>query len=86
MASALADFRGTAEEAGRDPATLDLTIMAWGDPSLELLATYRELGFNRVVVGGGRRGGNDPSTTLPFVDRYAAMVDELRSTTSNASQ
>lgn len=86
VASALADFRRTAEEAGRDPATLDLTIMAWGDPSLELLATYRDLGFNRVVVGGGRRGGNDPSTTLPFVDRYAAMVDELRSTTSNASQ
>jgi len=86
VASALADFRRTVEEAGRDPATLDLTIMAWGDPSLDVLATYRDLGFNRVVVGGGRRGGNDPSTTLPFLDRYAAMVDELRSTTSNASR
>jgi probable F420-dependent oxidoreductase len=78
VASALADFRRTAEEAGRDPATLDLTIMAWGDPSLEVLATYRDLGFNRVVVGGGRRDGNDPSTTLPFLDRYAAMVEKLR--------
>ena len=26
---AVADFRRTAEEAGRDPATLDLTIMVW---------------------------------------------------------
>jgi probable F420-dependent oxidoreductase len=78
VGSALADFRRTAEEAGRDPATLDLTIMAWGDPKLERLAAYRDLGFNRVVLGGGRRGGNDPSTTLAFLDRYAAMVDELR--------
>jgi probable F420-dependent oxidoreductase len=78
VASGLADFRRTAEEAGRDPATLDLTIMAWGDPKLERLVNYRDLGFNRVVLGGGRRGGDDPSTTLSFLDRYAAMVDELR--------
>jgi probable F420-dependent oxidoreductase len=79
VASALADFRRRAEEAGRDPTTLDLTIMAWGDPSLKALATYRDLGFNRAVVGGGRRDGKDPSTTLAFLDRYAAMVDDLRS-------
>ena len=78
VASGLADFRRTAEEAGRDPATLDLTIMAWGDPKLERLVNYRDHGFNRVVLGGGRRGGDDPSTTLSFLDRYAAMVDELR--------
>lgn len=78
VAGALTDFRRTAEEAGRDPATLDLTIMSWGDPKLERLARYRDLGFNRVVLGGGRRGGNDPSTTLPFLDTYAQMVDELK--------
>lgn len=77
VASALAAFRCRAEEAGRDPETLDLTIMAWGDPGLERLARYRALGFNRVVLGGGRRGGGDASTTLSFLDRYAEMVDEL---------
>ena len=60
-----------------DPTAQDLTIMAWGDPSLRRLATYRDLGFNRVVLGGGRREGNDPSTTFSFLDRYAVMVDEL---------
>ncbi|MGE2726166.1 TIGR03619 family F420-dependent LLM class oxidoreductase [Mycolicibacterium pulveris] len=79
VAGALADFRRTAEEAGRDPATLDLTIMAWGDPKLEKLAAYRDMGFNRAVLGGGRRNADDPSTTMAFLDRYAAMVDELRS-------
>lgn len=78
VSQALADFRRRAEDASRDPATLDLTIMAWGDPSANRLARYRDLGFNRVVIGGGRRDGNDPSTALPFLDRYAAMIDELR--------
>lgn len=78
LPAAVEDFRRKAEEAGRDPSTLDLTIMAWGDPSANRLARYRDLGFNRVVIGGGRRDGDDPSTTLPFLDRYAAMVTELR--------
>lgn len=79
VSGALADFRRAAEEAGRDPATLDLTIMAWGEPSLAVLASYRELGFNRAVVGGGRRDAHDSGATLSFLDRYASMVDEVRS-------
>ena len=78
VSSALADFRRAAEEAGRDPATLDLTIMAWGEPSLPVLASYRELGFNRTVLGGGRRDAHDSGATLSFLDRYASMVDEVR--------
>jgi probable F420-dependent oxidoreductase len=78
LPAAVKDFRNKAEEAGRDPAELDLTIMAWGDPSANRLARYRDLGFNRVVIGGGRRDGDDPSTTWAFLDRYAAMVTELR--------
>ncbi|BBZ63928.1 TIGR03619 family F420-dependent LLM class oxidoreductase [Mycolicibacterium monacense] len=78
LSAAVHDFRVRAEDAGRDPATLDLTVMAWGDPSANRLARYRDLGFTRVVVGGGRRDGDDPSTTLPFLDRYAALVSELR--------
>ncbi|KUI43408.1 LLM class F420-dependent oxidoreductase [Mycobacterium sp. IS-1590] len=78
LAAALADYRHAAEDAGRDPATLDLTVMAWGDPKPERLTRYRDLGFNRVVLGGGRRDGNDPSTTLDYLDRYASVVNELR--------
>ncbi|WNG87242.1 TIGR03619 family F420-dependent LLM class oxidoreductase [Mycobacterium sp. ITM-2016-00317] len=78
LPSAVQDFRRRAEEAGRDPAELDLTVMAWGDPSANRLARYRDLGFTRVVIGGGRRDSGDPTTTLPFLDRYAAMATELR--------
>ncbi len=79
LPKAVNDFRRTAEKAGRDPVTLDLTIMVWREPTLEVLAGYRDLGFNRAVVGGGRRDPHDHAATLTFLDRCAAMVDELRS-------
>jgi len=78
LPAALAEFRRTARELNRDAGDLDLTIMAWGDPSLRRLASYRDLGFTRVVLGGGRRDALDPSTTLSFLDRYAEMAEELR--------
>ncbi|AGP61620.1 MULTISPECIES: TIGR03619 family F420-dependent LLM class oxidoreductase [Mycobacterium] len=78
LPTALAEFRRTAHDLARDAGDLDLTIMAWGDPSLKRLASYRDLGFTRAVLGGGRRDALDPSTTLSFLDRYAEMAEELR--------
>lgn len=78
LPAAVAEFRSRAEQLGRDPADLDLTIMAWGDPSADRIARYRDLGFTRVVIGGGRRDGDDPSTTLSFLDRYAGLITDLR--------
>lgn len=94
LSAAVHDFRVRAEDAGRDPATLDLTVMAWGDPSANRLARYRDLGFTRVVVGGGRRDGDDPrrhcrsSTDMrrwsaSFGDRHRtdAFVDQFEELT-----
>ena len=41
------------------------------------LAGYRDIGIERVVVGAARTGWDDPATTLPCLDTYAAMIDEL---------
>ncbi|MCK0176447.1 LLM class flavin-dependent oxidoreductase [Mycolicibacterium sp. F2034L] len=78
LPSAVADFRQRAERVGRDPAALDLTVMAWGNPSEKRLARYRDLGSTRVVIGGGRRDGDDASTTWAYLDQYAPLVSELR--------
>jgi probable F420-dependent oxidoreductase len=70
-------FRAAAEEAGRDPATIPITFVAFGDPDLATLAGYRDLGVERVILGANRTGWADPSTTLPCMDHYAAMIPEL---------
>lgn len=68
-------FRERVEEAGRAP--VPIVMVAWGDPTLDTLLAYRELGIEQVVVGPGRQAWDDPSTVMAFLDRYAGMVDAL---------
>ena len=77
VARKVARFREIAAAGGRDPAAIPITIVTWGDPDLATLAGYRDLGVARVVVGGARTGWDDPGTTLPCLDAYAAMMPEL---------
>jgi len=68
----LPDFRNLALEAGRDPATLPITI--FGVPEdRDLVARYRDAGVARVVFS------LPPAKTdevLPVLDRYAALMRE----------
>jgi probable F420-dependent oxidoreductase len=74
VAKKLGRFREAAAEAGRD---IPISLVTYGDPTPETLHHYRELGVVRTVVGGAREGWDDPATTLPFIDRYAALIPDL---------
>jgi probable F420-dependent oxidoreductase len=76
VAKRVGRFRQAVADAGRPD--VPVTIVTFGDPSADALRGYRELGIDRVILGAGRDGWADPSTTYPFVDRYAGLVDELR--------
>ena len=69
-------FRDAAALSGR--TDVPVTIVAWGDPTFDTLLRYRDLGVERVIVGVARAGLDDPSTTLPFLDSSAALIDRLR--------
>lgn len=69
-------FREKAAEAGR--GDIPITLVAFGDPTPDTLAQYRDLGVVRTILGAGRTGWDDPSTTMPYVERYAPLVDDLR--------
>ena len=67
-------FREIAAEAGRE---IPISLVTFGDPTPETLHHYRELGVVRTIIGASRTGWNDPSTTMPFLDRYAPLIPEL---------
>jgi probable F420-dependent oxidoreductase len=71
----VAKFRQLSTDAGRQD--IPISMVAFGDPSLDALLMYRDLGIERVIVGSGRDGWEDPSGVPAFIERYANMRDQL---------
>lgn len=71
----VAKFRQLSTDAGRQD--IPISMVAFGDPSLDTLLMYRDLGIERVIVGSGRDGWEDPSGVPAFIERYANMRDQL---------
>ena len=71
----VAKFRQLSTDAGRHD--IPISMVAFGDPSLDTLLMYRDLGIERVIVGSGRDGWEDPSGVPAFIERYANMRDQL---------
>ena len=68
-------FRRAAADAGR--GDVPITIVTFGDPDPDALRAYRDLGVHRAILGAARTGWDDPATTTPFLDRYAALLPDL---------
>jgi alkanesulfonate monooxygenase SsuD/methylene tetrahydromethanopterin reductase-like flavin-dependent oxidoreductase (luciferase family) len=66
----LPEFRKMLAEAGRDPATLPITIFGVA-PDVELVERYREAGAARVVFNLEPARADD---VLPVLDRLAALI------------
>jgi probable F420-dependent oxidoreductase len=75
VAKKIGRFREAAVEAGRD---IPISLVTFGDPTPETLYHYRELGVVRTIIGASRLGWDDPGTTMPYIDRYAPLIAELR--------
>jgi probable F420-dependent oxidoreductase len=68
--SAVVRLRQAAEAAGRDPATLSITVFA-APPDESALSVYREAGIDRVLLEVPDKGRDD---VLRLLDRLAPLT------------
>jgi probable F420-dependent oxidoreductase len=76
LPGAMADLKRDAEEAGRDPASIPISIFCAGDTTPDTLRRYRDMGADRAVVVVP---SEDANGVLPFLDTFAAVMPELKS-------
>jgi alkanesulfonate monooxygenase SsuD/methylene tetrahydromethanopterin reductase-like flavin-dependent oxidoreductase (luciferase family) len=73
LAAGIADLRKRAEQAGRDPRSLTVTV--YGAPREEsALREYEKLGVERALL---LLPSADRDTNLPILDRYAKLVRQM---------
>jgi probable F420-dependent oxidoreductase len=69
----LPQFRQMAEEAGRDPASLPLTMFRIVE-DIDRLRHYRDIGIARVVITLPSAGADE---VLPILDRWAELMRQM---------
>ncbi len=71
-------FRELAIEAGRDPGDIPITLFSWGwapgDPSLDRLKSYEDLGVDRVVVTPPTMDRHGADTTMRRLDEFMPLL------------
>jgi alkanesulfonate monooxygenase SsuD/methylene tetrahydromethanopterin reductase-like flavin-dependent oxidoreductase (luciferase family) len=73
LPEALADLRRKAVAAGRNPASLSVSVFAFEGTQSDTLKRYRDLGVARVVLVAPRRLAD----ALPFLDRMARVIPAI---------
>lgn len=69
----LPTLRAMAEEAGRDPSTIEIGVFGC-PPKADTIERYRRLGAQRVVLSLPAEGAD---AVLPLLDRYAPLLEEF---------
>lgn len=72
VVQAIGWFRDTANEAGRDPDGIPITIYCFGAPDAPTVALYEENGVSRVLLGAP----DEADAHNRFVDENQYLVDE----------
>lgn len=74
LPAAITDLHRRAQEAGRDPATIPVSVFAFAEPAADLLKRYQDMGVERVVCVSPRRLDD----ALPVLDRIAERIPAVR--------
>lgn len=74
LTAGVADLRARAEKAGRDPATVSVSVFG-APPEEATLGTYQALGIERALFRLPSAGRDE---ILPLLDRYARLGELVR--------
>jgi probable F420-dependent oxidoreductase len=69
----MADLRQKAEAAGRDPASLSVSVFAFNGAHDDAILKYRDIGIDRLVLVAPR----ERDQALSFIDRFTGMVPRV---------
>ena len=72
-------FRAAVAEQGRDPGSVEITMVVMSEVNADVLKRYRDLGIDRCNVGVGTENWDRPEVTMPLIEACAALIPELSS-------
>ena len=62
---------------GAHPDDVEITMVAMGEITADLLKRYRDLGIHRVNIGVGMENWNKPEIIMPMIEQFSKIIPEL---------
>lgn len=77
VAAGIADFRRQVSEAGRDPESVEITLVVMAPVTVDLLKQYRDMGIHRCNIGVGVENWDRPDVVMPMIEEFSRLIPEL---------
>lgn len=77
VADTIKKFRQAVSDQGRKPDDVEITMVAMGELSADLLKHYRDLGITRVNIGVGMDNWNKPDIVMPMIETFSKIIPQL---------
>jgi probable F420-dependent oxidoreductase len=77
VAAEVAAFRKLVSEQGRNPDDVEITMVAMGEITADLLKRYRDLGIHRVNVGVGVDNWDRPEVIPSLIEMCGKIAKDL---------
>lgn len=71
------DFKDQVRSFGRDPDSVEITLVVMSPLSEDLLKKYRDLGVHRCNIGVGMENWDKPEIIFPMIERFSKLTPEL---------
>ncbi len=71
------DFRAKVSEFGRNPDDVEITMVAMGEITADLLKRYQDMGIARVNIGVGMENWDKPDIVMPMIEQWSKLVPAL---------
>jgi probable F420-dependent oxidoreductase len=77
VAQDIGNFRQLVRDNGRDPATVEITLVVMSAVTADLLKSYRDMGVDRCNIGVGMENWDKPEIVMPMIEQFAKIIPEL---------
>ncbi len=71
------DFHAKVKEFGRNPEDVEITMVAMGELSADLMKRYQDLGIARVNIGVGMENWDKPDIVMPMIEEFSKLIPAL---------
>jgi probable F420-dependent oxidoreductase len=71
------NFRQMVRDNGRDPDTVEITLVVMTPVTADLLKSYRDMGVDRCNIGVGMQNWDKPEIVMPMIEQFSRIIHEL---------